>query len=816
MNFCNANRISLCYTGRASGNAAAEPVGRRRELLSIREESLEIISRLQELYLVQRNIEAILPLLDDEITWIGSGKSEFCHGIEEARRRLLEERREYAYGFEVERTEFDILVHEDELCVISGFIFARAKNHKIADLDARFTAVVRRRPAGLRIQHVHFSHPDWDQESGSYFVLRDRRILRVQERTLLLQTEEALTELTENIPGGIIRCLNDEAFTLENINCGFLDMFGYNREEIRSVFRDQFVRMILPQDRVTVMRRLSEAQEEGRAEVELEYRVRNKAGQVRAVLDRARFVESVSGKDMIYRMLVDITERKQQQTELRLSLERHQVILDQTTDVIFEWDLLTDTMSYSAKWETLFGYTPISKNITQKMPRSDNIHPDDMQTMRKMISSVLAGTPYLEHEFRIRDIKGHFRWCRVRATVQYDEDDRPIKAIGVIADIDGDKRRTQRLLDQAQKDGLTGLLNRNATQSAIEQHLSEQSDGLQALFIIDLDNFKQVNDRFGHLCGDAVLSDTAAMLKKIFRSSDIVGRIGGDEFLAFMPDLHDKKTAMERAESIRRLMRGVESHLHLRAPVSCSVGIAFSPSDAREYSELYHCADCALYHVKNEAKNGCAIYEPAMSCERCIGGDDSMTGGPIDFDAFSGGDAKLSQYCFRTLSEAGDLAESIPRVMEIVGRAFEASRVYIFESTPGGTHCNNTFEWCGDGVASQLDNLQNLCYAEDLADYQRNFDEDGIFCCMSIEQMPPPVQELLRAQGIMSMLQLAMRENGEFLGFVGFDQCRNSIYWSREQISSITLVASVIATFLRKMRMQEQLRQLRQEKEQGE
>ena len=135
------------------------------------------------------------------------------------------------------------------------------------------------------------------------------------------------------------------------------------------------------------------------------------------------------------------------------------------------------------------------------------------------------------------------------------------------------------------------------------------------------------------------------------------------------------------------------------------------------------------------------------------------------------------------------------------------SRAYIFESSEDGTCCSNNFEWCGEGVAPQIDILQNIAYVDELGDYLKNFDEHGIFFCHDIEKLHPDVYAVLRPQGIFSMLQCAMLDEGEFVGYVGFDECRENRAWNERQVAAFKLTANVLSVFLMKLRENQKRRE---------
>lgn len=223
------------------------------------------------------------------------------------------------------------------------------------------------------------------------------------------------------------------------------------------------------------------------------------------------------------------------------------------------------------------------------------------------------------------------------------------------------------------------------------------------------------------------------------------------------------------------------------------------PCNENNYETLYQAADMALYRQKNNGRNGFTFWV-SQAEETTLNQAATAVGNSIVSDEGNIADEWLAQYVFRTLYEAKDTEGAIERLLEIIGRSFDVSRAYIFENSVDGTQCSNTFEWCGEGVAPQKEILQNIAYIDQLGDYLKNFNADGIFYCYEIEHLHPGTYELLRAQGVQSMLQCAMLDEGEIVGYVGFDECRKNRTWSDRQIASFKLTANVLSTFLVKLR----------------
>ena len=178
----------------------------------------------------------------------------------------------------------------------------------------------------------------------------------------------------------------------------------------------------------------------------------------------------------------------------------------------------------------------------------------------------------------------------------------------------GVKRRLQDSMDEqnawktkSQIDEMTSLLNKMTVEKLITKTLTEREDGLHALMVIDIDNFKSVNDVYGHTMGDHVISVIAGVISSQFRSTDYVGRIGGDEFVVMMVDIPSDEIALTKAENLVSLVKYKEN-LSIPENISISVGMAFSGPEDQEYDDLAAKADQALYVSKKAGKGRYSVF----------------------------------------------------------------------------------------------------------------------------------------------------------------------------------------------------------------
>ena len=159
------------------------------------------------------------------------------------------------------------------------------------------------------------------------------------------------------------------------------------------------------------------------------------------------------------------------------------------------------------------------------------------------------------------------------------------------------------LQTKAEQDSLTKLFNASTTRTMCEDYLADKN-GNCAMMVIDIDDFKDINDSYGHLVGDIVLMHVADVIKNLFRSLDIVGRIGGDEFLVLMKDVPNSSIVLQRCEQIVKSISEIEYRDMKKGSIHCSVGLALSGQESESYNHLFLRADNALYKAKDQGKNG--------------------------------------------------------------------------------------------------------------------------------------------------------------------------------------------------------------------
>lgn len=171
------------------------------------------------------------------------------------------------------------------------------------------------------------------------------------------------------------------------------------------------------------------------------------------------------------------------------------------------------------------------------------------------------------------------------------------------------KRKREGLLHLAETDQLTGLYNKVTTERKIKEYFEENPDSQSLLFVLDIDNFKKINDTMGHAFGDEVLREIGQGLKQQFRASDIIGRAGGDEFIILLKHVTEERYIIREAKKLENFFNGLQVGTYTKYSVTSSIGCAIFGRDSNTFETLYKQADEALYKAKHRGKNQLAFYK---------------------------------------------------------------------------------------------------------------------------------------------------------------------------------------------------------------
>lgn len=304
----------------------------------------------------------------------------------------------------------------------------------------------------------------------------------------------------------------------------------------------------------------------------------------------------------------DVTERvaaeERSRRESAWQRERYRRLIEMTRKISFDYDSETDTMLlYLDRTGKGTEAQEISHYLeTLSEVRRGVVHPDSIAIVRDMLEDVRAGKKERNIEYQADYYGQGYAWYRTDMFVVHDDGGAWYLA-GLIDNIDHERE----LRFRAEYDGITGLSNHVATRDLITAALADPEVRERSVCVaIDIDDFKQVNDTCGHIQGDMLLHEIGGLLRAGFREGDILGRVGGDEFVLLLKHI-DVQKALLKLEQISQQVSGAKEGGRGRCP-SISIGVYEIQPDDRTYRDVFVKADEALYQAKHSGKNCICVY----------------------------------------------------------------------------------------------------------------------------------------------------------------------------------------------------------------
>lgn len=310
------------------------------------------------------------------------------------------------------------------------------------------------------------------------------------------------------------------------------------------------------------------------------------------------------------------------------------------------------------------------------------------------------------------------------------------------------------------QDSLTKLLDKQAINQYAEEAV-EKGDA-PAIVMVDIDHFKNVNDTYGHLFGDQVISAVADIIKRAVGSHGVAGRVGGDEFLIVMKDYGDELGLRNYLRGIRTNVTALFQDKLASDRISCSIGVARCGIDANNFRELYRIADRALYIAKWKGRNRYIIYKPELHGRFNTASDDLDMKGIRD-SFYSEKDLRRFNLCLGEVVLHG--REKLPALLEQTARILDVDRILVFwgeERTLIGAYPAET-----GGEEDRRDIFERR-------EYRERFENDMLQISNTnmLEYSMPDLYAFYREKGIRSLMQHFLRgADGGIMGFVAVEEC---------------------------------------------
>ncbi|MBL8516813.1 MAG: PAS domain S-box protein [Betaproteobacteria bacterium] len=495
--------------------------------------------------------------------------------------------------------DLGIWLRPEDRADMRGEIFAgrkvRGREYRVRRKDGRVIDIL------LDAERI-----DWGGEEGILVQTTDISALKAAEQAAR-RSDVRFARVFHSSPDAIvISRLSDGVYV--DVNEAWESLCGYSREEVLGKSSLDLGIWVVPDDRVRLVDRLSQ----GATVRDFEFKLRRKGGSIALALLSGEIIEE-EGERLLLALLMDITEKKRAEEQLRESERRFADVLEAAGEYVWETDHQSRFTFVSARVEKVLGYKPeelIGKKSTDFMPS------EEVERVREWFRvNHVQGRPIHAFEHMSLTKDGRRIWQLVSGVPIFDAAGKRLGNRGTGLDITERKLAEQRIEELATRDSLTQLPNRRLLTDRLSQGIlsAQRNEALLAVLFIDLDRFKTINDSLGHAAGDALLQGVSLRLSALMRKGDTLARLGGDEFVVVLEQLKEPEDAGVVAQKIINSLSepfDVSGHA---LNTSASVGVSVFPNDAVDADTLMRNADMAMYFAKERGRHNYQFYSQEMN-----------------------------------------------------------------------------------------------------------------------------------------------------------------------------------------------------------
>lgn len=596
-------------------------------------------------------------------------------------------------------------------------------------------------------------------------------------------------EIFNSLPFGMAILKGDTDFQIELVNEEFFHSVGYTMKEIMEGDRD-FYRFCYEDDRA-LLKKMQEESFQSRESVKNELRFCDQNGEIHWLQLCIRFHEY---RDEIPYFLVaswDINDRKKMEDEIRFQTERYKLLEEAANELPLDYDVEKDCLKINDAMKELY---KISWDETTVEKVENVLHREDREKFREVLKKAKEREQEGIFEYRVavrvQDGTQRYVWHRARYKSIVGISGKVIRIIGRIYNVDKEKRLYSQLEEKTRRDPMTKLLNKQALREEVEAFFSEKPEGTHAFMVIDIDNFKKINDTFGHFFGDAVIKEISEKITERFRGLDIIGRVGGDEFVVCMKYTtveHAKAKAESLCESVQKKYVGNRAE----RMVTCSVGISFFGEDGMDYETLFRKADMAMYQAKVNGKNGYQIADKKIVLRevQTVGAKEERG---EDYQIVEEQDQNFLTFTFELLSKAKDIDGSINILLERIGKRYHLNMVFIHEYKKPENQLVMTNCWASNGAYLQTDLTE-----QKLKIWEKHIRDGKILISdCNAPSLAEEDRQAFREIRAKAYAEYSYGERGKPRGYITFCDCEESRKWSDFEEKTFSEIVRMISVFV--------------------
>ena len=640
------------------------------------------------------------------------------------------------------------------------------------------------------IQYFRGTH----QDITELIRLKKENIQQEQQLRDLEWQKEKYDSLFQSVLCGIMqyRVLEDGFVFIKNANREAIRILGYGQEEFWQKEKWNLADTVCEEDRERVISEFYALRNAG-DKMFFEYRILCRDGGHCWIIGSAEVIRDTDDDLIIQSVFLDVDRRKKIEQENR-QLERQleagdeflHLALEHTSIYEFYYEPASGTGRLPERTMRFYKReSPVCPHMPQVFA-GEYVAPECREAYLDMFRAVDQGAATATGEFMDKSRK---HWRRVTlSALRYDKNGRAGYAVGIAEDITKEKEMETALREARSRDSLTGLYTREAGIYQVKDYLEKKSPVLPCcLMLLDMDDFRKINDNWGSTFADVVLQETADILRRETNEGDILIRLGGDEFMIFLKDC-SRREALVKGERITERIRRLSPEREEDLQISASIGICAS-SVVEDYSGLYRCAESTLQYVKEKDTGHVACY---LDTSNDLGTwltnlyADGMEITAIDGSRLSA-DEELTAFALELLGKSRNISDAMNLLLVRIGKRMKLDRVSISEANQEYQSISCIHQWAAN--PTNFYGTSPVYLSREEMDYVIGmYAEDGTSS-----------EKHIKNKKIMaSVLHAAFWNEGKYAGALCWEKNVENYQWNEEEKRLLKELAHIICSFTMK------------------
>jgi len=424
--------------------------------------------------------------------------------------------------------------------------------------------------------------------------------------------------LLQSAPGGIAKLAFDEMLSILYANDTFYTLIKNVTDKATTKAPMALLQMVYSADIIYVTQQLATQKHRKDDKFNFNFRTLQQDGSFRWVMITGNKTEETypSGTKAVpvYSCIaMDVTDIMVKHKKLEQTNDYQRAITELSKDLYFEYEIATDTLSFSEIFREVFGKDAVLTGLRKRLEKTKMIHPEELAAVFGIYKSMMSGRKQARFELRLINKEGNACWYICYASIIFGENKNPYKVVGKLSTINPLRRELEVPIYKPQLDALTNVCTKDSAEIMIAEAASKQeADSLSAMMLIDIRNYKNINEIRRTINGENILTTIGGLLKDEVRDSDIIGRVGLSDFLVYIKNVHSDKTVFDMAEQICKSIEALHSYEHTKSGISVSIGITLQRGE-QEYQTLLGNANTALVLAKKVATSSFEVFSGAIN-----------------------------------------------------------------------------------------------------------------------------------------------------------------------------------------------------------